>query len=74
MNGVVESLIRSCRKAFDSAADYSKRSYSYPEWKTIISKTIYFVNCRPIFPDSADDVDEEPLTENTLLYPHGQPS
>ena len=34
MNGVVESLIRSCRKAFDCATDYHKRSYSYPEWES----------------------------------------
>ena len=72
MNGVVESLIRSCRKAFDSATDYHKRSYSYPEWETIVSESSYLINSRPMFPDSADDLDEELLTGNTLLYPHGQ--
>ena len=72
MNGVVESLLRSCRKAFDCATDYHKRSYSHPEWETIISETNYLINSKPMFPDSAEDLDEEPLTGNTLLHPYGQ--
>ena len=71
MNGVVESLIRSCRKAFHCARDYHKRSYFYPEWETIISETNFLVNSRPMFPDSPHDLDEEPLTVNSLLYSHG---
>ena len=74
MNGAVESLIRSCRKALETACDHHKRSYSFSEWETIISEINYLVNSRPLFPNAVDDLDEEPFTGNTLLYPHGQPT
>jgi len=72
MNGVVESLVRSCRKALDATTNYHKRSYTCSEWETIVAETNYVVNSRPLFPNTADDLDEEPLTGNTLLFPHGQ--
>ena len=58
MNGAVESLIRSCRKALETACDHHKRSYSFSEWETIISEINYLVNSRPLFPNAVDDLHE----------------
>ena len=38
MNGVVESLVRSCRKALDYSCNYKKYFYSQFEWETIIAE------------------------------------
>ena len=72
MNGVVESLVRSCRKALDATTSYHKRSYSNNEWETIVAEVNYLVNSRPLFPKSVEDLDEEPYTGNTLLHPYGE--
>ena len=72
MNGIVESLIRSCRKALHATANYHKRSYTFIEWETIVAKVNYLVNSRPLFPNAVDELEEEPFTGNTLLYPQGQ--
>ena len=69
VNGTVESLIRSCRKAFNAASDYLRRSYLHSEWETIVAEANYLVNSRPLFPKSVEDLDEEPITGNSLLYP-----
>ena len=74
MNGAVEPLIRSCRKALETACDHHKRSYSFSEWETIISEISYLVNSRPLFPNTVEDLDEESFTGNTLIFPHGQPT
>ena len=74
MNGVAESLIKSCRKVFDAASNYRTRAYTRNEWETIVAEANYLLNSRPLFPKSVDDLDEEPFTGNILLYPHGQPS
>ena len=74
MNVVAESLIRSCHKAFNAASNYRTRAYTRNDWKTIVAEANYLLNSRPLFPKSVDDLDEEPFTGNTLLYPHGQPS
>ena len=69
MNGAVESLIRSCRKAFNAASDYLRHSYTHFQWETIVAEANYLVNSRPLFPKSVEDLDEEPITGNSLLYP-----
>ena len=74
MNGAVKSLIRSCRKALETTCDHHKRSYSFSEWETIISEISYLVNSHPLFPNAVKDLDEEPFTGNTLIFPHGQPT
>ena len=74
MNGVVESLVRSCRKALASACNYHKFSYTNCEWETIIAEVNFLVNSRPMFPKTVQNLDEEPFTGNSLLYPHGQPT
>ena len=50
MNGVVESLVKSCRKALASACNYHKFSYTNCEWETIIAKVNCLVNSRSLFP------------------------
>ena len=70
MNGSIESLIRSCRKAFNAASSYLKRSYTFPEWETIVAECNYLVNSRPLFPKNAEDLDEEPISGNSLLFPY----
>ena len=69
MNGAVESLIRSCQKAFNAASDYLRHSYTHSEWETIVAEANYLVNSRPLFPKSVEDLDEEPITGSPLLYP-----
>ena len=70
MNGVVESLVRSCRNALSSACNFHKFSYSNSEWETIVAEVNYLVNSRPLFPKTVQNLDEEPVTGNALLYPH----
>ena len=72
MNGSIESLISSCRKAFNATSNYLKRSYTFLEWETIVTETNYLVNSRPLFPKIVEDLDEEPITENSLLFPYKQ--
>ena len=72
MNGVVESLIRSCRKALNSTCNYNKFAYTQSEWKMIISEVNYLVNPRHLFPKTVENLDEELFSGNTLLYPYGQ--
>ena len=71
MNGSIESLICSCRKAFNAASNYLSRSYTFSERKTIIAESNYLGNSRPLFPNSVEDLDEEPITSNFLLFPYG---
>ena len=72
MSGVVESLIKSCRKAFDSTCNYHKVAYTQSEWETIIFEVNYSVNSRLLFSKTVENLDEEPFSGNTLLYPYGQ--
>ena len=58
MNGVAESLIRSCRRAFDAASNYRTRAYTRNEWETIVAEANYLLNSRPLFPKSVDDLDQ----------------
>ena len=72
MNGSIESLISSCRKAFNATSNYLKRSYTFSEWETIVAEANYLVNSRPLFPKNVEDLDEEPITGNSLLFPYKQ--
>ncbi|XP_077971771.1 uncharacterized protein LOC120339891 [Styela clava] len=52
MNGVVESLINSVRKALDaSVVNYSRALMTYEEWTTVLNEITYIINSRPLFPD-----------------------
>ncbi|XP_068221796.1 uncharacterized protein [Palaemon carinicauda] len=74
MNGVVESLIRSCRRGLDAVTDYHHKKFSALEWHTILSEVTYLVNSRPLFPSGPDPLEFPTITGNDLLFPHGQPS
>ena len=73
MNGVVESLIRSCRRGLDAAVNYLKRRFTFEEWQTFLSEVMYVVNSRPLFPDGPDPVGSPSITGNDILHPFGQP-
>ena len=69
INGSIELLISSCRKAFNATLNYLKCCCTFSEWKMIVTKVNYLVNLRPLFPKNVEDLDEEPITENSLLFP-----
>ena len=74
MNGVVESLIRSVRKALDaSIRNYSTTALTYEQWETVLREVTYLVNSRPIYPDG-DPSEGNCITGNSLLHPYGQPT
>lgn len=71
MNGVVESLINSVRKALDAICGIHDVSYTYEEWITFLQEVTYVVNSRPLFPDGEDPVDSPSVTPNSILHGHG---
>ena len=74
MNGVVESLIRSCRRGLDAAVNYLKRRFTFKEWQTFLSEVMYVINSRPLFPDGPDPVGSPAVTGNDILHPFDQPT
>ena len=73
MNGVVESLIRSCRRGLDAAVNYMKRRFTFEEWQTFLSVVMCLVNSRPLFPEGPDPVGSPAITGNDLLHPYDPP-
>lgn len=71
MNGVVESLIRSVRKALDGTSGLYDTVYTAEEWCTYLAEVTYMVNSRPLFPEGEDPVDSPSITPNSLLHGHG---
>ena len=69
MNGAVESLIKSIKKAVDGAFGFA--SYTQSQWITIQYETSNLVNSQPQYPSSDDILDAPPITPNTLLLGHG---
>ena len=69
MNGAVESLIKSIKKAVDGTFGFA--SYTQSQWMTILYETSNLVNSRPLYPSSDDILDAPPITPNTLLLGHG---
>ena len=56
MNGVVESLINSVRKALDaSVIKYTRSQLTYEHWTTILPEVTYLINSRPLHPDRNPD-------------------
>ena len=56
MNGVVESLINSVRKALDaSVINYTHSKLTYEQWATVLSEITYLINSRPLFPEGNPD-------------------
>ena len=72
LNGVVESLINSVRKALDASVfNYTHTQLTYEQWATILSEVTYLINSRPLFPDGNPE-DFNCISGNNLLYPYGQ--
>ena len=74
MNGVVELLIRNCRRGLDAAVNYLNRCFTSEEWQTFLSEVMYLINSRPLYPDGSDCVGSPPITGNDLLHPFRQPT
>ena len=49
MNGLAESLIRICCKAFDAASNYRTRAYTRNEWEKIVAEANHLLNSKPLF-------------------------
>ncbi|XP_077970820.1 uncharacterized protein LOC144425210 [Styela clava] len=72
MNGVVESLINSVRKALDApVVNYSRALMTYEEWTTVLNEITYIINSRPLFPDG-NPLEYNCITGNTLLHPYAK--
>ena len=67
-NGVVETLIKSAREAFNTTC--KNQAYSEEQWRTILSEITYNVNGRPLYPSSDDIWETPPITPNDLLLGH----
>ena len=70
-NGVVETLIKSVRDAFNATC--KNQAYSEEQWRTILSEITYNVNGRPLYPSSDDIWETPPITPNDLLLGHYNP-
>ena len=70
-NGVVETLIKSVRQAFNATC--KNQAYSEEQWRTILSEITYMVNGRPLYPSSDDIWEAPPITPNDLLLGHYNP-
>ena len=69
--GVVETLIKSVRQAFNATC--KNQAYSEEQWRTILSEITYMVNGPLLYP-SSDDTWEAPLIiPNDLLLGHYNP-
>ena len=64
-NGVVESLIKSVRRALESTCKMVR--YTEEQWRTFLAEATYLVNARPLYPASSDFWDEPPITPNDLI-------
>ena len=69
--GVVETLIKSVRQAFNATC--KNQAYSEEQWRTILSEITYMVNGRPLYPSSDDIWEAPPITANDLLLGHYNP-
>lgn len=65
MNGVVESLIKSVRRALESTCKMA--AYTEEQWRTFLSEVTYLVNSRPLYPASGNIWEEPPITPNDLI-------
>ena len=66
MNGVVEFVINSVRKALDAfVINYTHSQLTYEQWATILSEITY-LNSRPLFPEGNPE-DFNCILGNNLL-------
>ena len=74
MNGRVESLIRSVRRALDVTVGYHDRILTSDEWSTVMYEITYLINSRPIWPNRGKDVYDIDGTISPNFLLHGQGS
>ncbi|CAB3996958.1 PREDICTED: uncharacterized protein LOC107334477 [Paramuricea clavata] len=65
MNGVVESLIKSVRRALESSCKMI--AYTEEQWRTYLAEVTFLVNSRPLYPASGNIWEEPPITPNDLI-------
>lgn len=65
MNKLVESLIKSVRRALESTCKMP--AYTEGQWSTFLSEVTYLVNSRPLYPASSNIWEEPPITPNHLI-------
>ena len=65
MNGVVESLIKSVRRALESS--YKMTAYTEEQWRTFLAEVTFLVNSRPLYPGSDNIWNDPPITPNDLI-------
>ena len=65
MNGVVESLINSVRRALESSCRMT--AYTEEQWRTFLAEVTFLVNSRPLYPGSENIWDDPPITPNDLI-------
>ena len=70
-NGVVESLIKSVRQAFNSVC--KNQAFTEEQWRTFLAETTYMINSRPLYPSSEDVWEEPPITPNDILIGQHNP-
>ena len=69
MNGVVESLIKSVRRALEASCRMV--AYTEEQWRTFLSETAYVINSRPLYLPSDKIWEDPPVTPNDLVMgPH----
>ena len=64
-NGVVESLIKSVRKALDATC--KNHTFTEEQWRTFLAETTYLINSRPLYPSSERVWESPPITPNDIL-------
>ena len=65
MNGVVESLIKSVRRALESSRTMT--AYTEEQWRTFLAEVTFLVNSRPLYPGSENIWDDRLITPNDLI-------
>jgi hypothetical protein len=65
MNGVVESLIKSVRRALESSCKMA--AYTEEQWRTFLAEVTFLVNSRPLYPASDNIWEDPPITPNDLI-------
>ena len=65
MNGVVESLIKSVRRALENSC--KRIAYTEEQWRTYLAEATFLVNSRPLYPASGNNWEEPPINPNDLI-------
>lgn len=64
-NGTIETMIRSVRKNLFHVV--KNELLTFNEWATVLHETAQIINSRPLYPSSANPLDDPPITPNHLL-------